>query len=713
MSNTDCSRILQGCRAKSCVLQSPNFPGFYPRNVTCYYLVKALPAPSPHFKPVIALGQPNNRLIHVGDHDLLSRISPEVSLLKNCPGDHISVYDGGEMKAPLLARFCGSTSLPNITSSGPEMLVVFHSASAGRMNHPPNMVVGFELLARVLFRKRRVESGCSYEITSFEVKHGTIHSPPYSMPSNSSCVYQFYANRDEVIWLYFSKYYRKRKFDANYYNSECRNGLTIEESLTGNPEFSDESIQTVGQFCDETSPPVCIRSKQKHRLTAPCTQQESFLSTKPRVRIEQKFTDGTSLMPLQYILHYEYVTIDKGGQNDCGQVYSSKKRLKGSLSSPKNVFKFGRGGKTSMNCSHTFHIGENETLTIKITKLNLLNDYCKSYYNYHYDAHRCLKTYTNSAVLMLSEETFEGVVTEAQCLCDNTSIPQFTSHAAKLNLIFTVRNMTWSNDQYDFLFEAEYKYQRAKQCVHDRNISGNSGIISLGNSSSSKLCDLLPWTIYGNTKQYLYLNVPGSHPSSSSCNTNNRIVIFFDGKPVKSICPNLSDEDGSVSVFSPGWKERGPWHQSQFIFFRYIKREPGNYIITWLEITRDPQPPVLESVSVGGGPRQTSPGSCESECPELMACINSSLWCDGYRHCPSGADEHNCYPSRLAWAQTLVLFGSGTALTVVAITVLGITATHVVRQDKIKRRKKKHAQQIMTQDVLLPLAHKNDSYYMS
>jgi hypothetical protein len=30
---------------------------------------------------------------------------------------------------------------------------------------------------------------------------------------------------------------------------------------------------------------------------------------------------------------------------------------------------------------------------------------------------------------------------------------------------------------------------------------------------------------------------------------------------------------------------------------------------------------------------------CVHRCPELDACINSSLWCDGVAHCPSGYDE--------------------------------------------------------------------------
>lgn len=39
ISGTYCSRIFTDCDRKKCRLQSPNFPGLYPRNLTCYYAV--------------------------------------------------------------------------------------------------------------------------------------------------------------------------------------------------------------------------------------------------------------------------------------------------------------------------------------------------------------------------------------------------------------------------------------------------------------------------------------------------------------------------------------------------------------------------------------------------------------------------------------------------------------------------------------------------
>lgn len=38
--STYCSRIYNGCDKKLCRIQSPNFPGTYPRNLTCYYAIR-------------------------------------------------------------------------------------------------------------------------------------------------------------------------------------------------------------------------------------------------------------------------------------------------------------------------------------------------------------------------------------------------------------------------------------------------------------------------------------------------------------------------------------------------------------------------------------------------------------------------------------------------------------------------------------------------
>lgn len=40
IQGTYCSRVFSDCEKRPCRMQSPNFPGVYPRNLTCFYAVR-------------------------------------------------------------------------------------------------------------------------------------------------------------------------------------------------------------------------------------------------------------------------------------------------------------------------------------------------------------------------------------------------------------------------------------------------------------------------------------------------------------------------------------------------------------------------------------------------------------------------------------------------------------------------------------------------
>lgn len=61
-----CDRILDQCDRKLCRVQSPNFPGAYPRNVTCYYRIEQRTAPKSK-RALIVVRQPNAHKIHIKD----------------------------------------------------------------------------------------------------------------------------------------------------------------------------------------------------------------------------------------------------------------------------------------------------------------------------------------------------------------------------------------------------------------------------------------------------------------------------------------------------------------------------------------------------------------------------------------------------------------------------------------------------------------------
>lgn len=117
-------------------------------------------------------------------------------------------------------------------------------------------------------------------------------------------------------------------------------------------------------------------------------------------------------------------------------------------------------------------------------------------------------------------------------------------------------------------------------------------------------------------------------------------------------------------MFSAGWHHKSIFqrHESspalsvEFLSDIYDFNE---YSVTWLELSR--RPPVAEGI--GKSCALFSYANCRSincfyfhlrfaedcqySCPELHACVNASIWCDGKVHCPSGYDESFIHCSRI------------------------------------------------------------------
>lgn len=65
--------------------------------------------------------------------------------------DYISVYDGRTSAYPELARVCGGDSLPDIISSGSDMLIEFRTSPYDSLFHPvpTAFLLGFEMQIEV------------------------------------------------------------------------------------------------------------------------------------------------------------------------------------------------------------------------------------------------------------------------------------------------------------------------------------------------------------------------------------------------------------------------------------------------------------------------------------------------------------------------------------------------------------------------------------
>ncbi|XP_037932459.1 uncharacterized protein LOC119667241 [Teleopsis dalmanni] len=76
---TYCSRIFSDCDKKSCRLQSPNYPGIYPRNLTCYFAVRQHDVP--HGKhALILVRQPKGNLVWISTQETTAnKLTPSAS----------------------------------------------------------------------------------------------------------------------------------------------------------------------------------------------------------------------------------------------------------------------------------------------------------------------------------------------------------------------------------------------------------------------------------------------------------------------------------------------------------------------------------------------------------------------------------------------------------------------------------------------------------
>ncbi|XP_059216973.1 uncharacterized protein LOC131994281 [Stomoxys calcitrans] len=221
---TYCTRQFDECYRNKCRLQSPNYPGMYPRNVTCYWTIRQKEVPTSKHA-MIAVSQENqHKALVKRSIASFNKTSRSIRAWSDCTGerDHLIFYDGSSTNDPVLAKYCGGDWLPKVVSRGPEMLVAFHSSpfSAPLQQGIPNR--GFELDVDILFTDsdsydfaQGSKNICEFHINatnpddvlfSRRGRMGRIVSPRHTLPPNTTCTYHFHGYPGDLIWLSFTSY---------------------------------------------------------------------------------------------------------------------------------------------------------------------------------------------------------------------------------------------------------------------------------------------------------------------------------------------------------------------------------------------------------------------------------------------------------------------------------------------------------------------------
>ncbi|XP_049958183.1 uncharacterized protein LOC126474750, partial [Schistocerca serialis cubense] len=789
---TYCSRNFYECYRKTCRLQSPNYPGMYPRNVTCYLTLRQKVVPACKHAMLSV------RQEHA--HKLLLKRSAAAAAEAGAPGrplrawsdctgdrDQLIFYDGASTDDPVLAKVCGGEWLPAVVARGPEMLVAFHSSPFSAPLHAhglPSPLRGFELEVSVVFSDsdsldfsrdpRRCEfvvnasSADSDEVwTLGRGRAGTVLSPRHTLPPNTTCRYLFAGQPQDVVWLYFVSYSQQPLLSAQPPQPQLQpHGLAAAaaaSNATAAPPRCSTRLRIwdgggvdwlsalepplLGDHCDGDPPRLCDQSSLSNatRITRPCSDHESYLSTGATLSIAHTSVSGTALHPASFRLRYEFVDTRLGGEPLPGRRHEPCARLfrrtrAGHFWSPRNVRLFGRGGATQLSCLYRIEAAPGEKVRLTLHNASFGDGWgaaeCVTEADPHTGRPQCVRQadsgvgggvnsgpWQRVSELRVWEAPWREVRLPRLCLCDNSTLSStgsrhlvFLSSSRVLEVAFTVRPLRVYDDFTNIYFSASFEMVRASprgaDCSRRQRLRGSGGEIQIPNGPRVTLdgrCEGLPWLVEAHENRSLFLLTWGSFlplepaPESARCHTRNRLLLYT-GRParlLRVVCPaSPNARQYAVHVFSEEWFGEpaaqqvylSPPRPASFLV-EFVSREAGAASLSWLEISRPRAS--LRLLDAAPAPANDSAGlptpplvECPHKCPELNACISAALWCDGHPHCPSGYDEAHCrrllalLPGGL---YTLVGGGAGAAAAALAVALCVVAARRRRRRRRGRR----------------------------
>nr|XP_026487295.1 uncharacterized protein LOC113394267 [Vanessa tameamea] len=411
---TYCTRTYEECHRKSCRLQSPNYPGMYPRNVTCYWSLRQKDIPTCKHAMISVRQEYSHKMQIKRSISMasLNKTGRAVRAWRECTGerDRLIFYDGASTDDPVLVEYCGGDWLPPVTSRGPEMLVAFHSSpfsAPPRATTPHAPLRGFELDVDVIFadsdsldyarEARRCEfhvkaSSSEEELNATAVnvrgRRGRLHAPTHTLPPNTSCSWTFHGRPGDLVWVYFSSFTQYSLVEARRTESSEREeegaitvaprqlpdyarkadtgGACAVELRIWDGGGAGEASALLGRYCD-TTPSLCARAALANatRSPRPCAPPDGYVSASALLSLAATTLPGTATHPLAFSMHYEFV--DSRLEGAALPISETRVRVEpaecarrltvpGAFASPRNALWFGRGGARRLRCLYRLQV---------------------------------------------------------------------------------------------------------------------------------------------------------------------------------------------------------------------------------------------------------------------------------------------------------------------------------------------------------------------
>ncbi|KDR22186.1 Dorsal-ventral patterning protein tolloid, partial [Zootermopsis nevadensis] len=665
VSGSYCERVFRDCRLQTCYVQSPAYPGVYPRGLHCrYHLNTRL--------PFIKLYIENEEFNIDGqrcENIMTCPMRPISSGEKHCPYDYIKIYDGINEGSPVIGTFCGMGKFPySIIGTSEDLFVEFLSSLAG-----PLLNTGFHF--NVGNWPGHVETAgsrngtCDWVLTSEDLaasgdSEGIFLSVAHWYPPHTSCTYLMQGQKDEIVRLYFPSFRINRiESPIQIFDGDCGESLTLYDA-----SWPDDS-RIIKTFCDTFS-----RAMEKHDFVS--TGNALF------VRFESK-TGSYSGSSLYYWAHYDFFNNSRYGEkipdSACDEVFSSWHSPSGWFRSPLNTLVYKRSDPTEdVRCLYRFVTDKRLFARVILTVEAI------SFKDYPYNAvpcDDCWEDRVDKLLIWESPQTGSNNTSTSStrvCLCKRASGAQsfptlpvtVVSKGESLNLQLHVDAAHAASSYFKHptpLFEARYEFVHGPLCGPPLIPPTAEGELhfpffeALGYVEPPKTIRCI-WELRVTRQLDLWLHIDKIKFASRTCE-DGRLEFFLPSKPNEpflSVCgenvsslkqlPILSatelsmlppPQTGATPTILPAAADaEAPSVKIQFT--SSVSPTRTAFKIAWTEMYHLPRNPdgtmmtsrLTESSSSSGS--SDSAGRCEFECPgDSGLCIPTRLVCNGVVNCPN------------------------------------------------------------------------------
>jgi len=243
---TECDQKILSKKESKGEVYSPNYPFPYQTNVVCRYFIYGMQ------------DEQNLERVRLTFEKFNIPMSPQ----SDCEDGYLKVYMKGQEKEHHYEehdyQFCGRETPPTVKTEGPRLVLLFKAGQKPGSGFKGNFKFETEYLIPI--GTPAPEGGCHFTYRSSSRKDGRFNSPrhPSNYPSNTDCIYEFYAMPNEQVQIVFDSFkLRTDNLPANealgnwvaYGRSQC-----VEDWVEILQIYQDRSEELVGRYCSNSAP---------------------------------------------------------------------------------------------------------------------------------------------------------------------------------------------------------------------------------------------------------------------------------------------------------------------------------------------------------------------------------------------------------------------------------------------------------------------------